>query len=111
KYDFNTNMEVSGGDIYALGTAATLSVTDRNFLKGANQLTTALSYGIEMSRDRKAGSGFFNQLYLFSQNFGVNFRLQFPKFILPVNQRQFSPSSLPRTFVGAGFNSMIRPRY
>ena len=111
KYDFNTNMEVSGGDIYALGTAATLSVTDRNFLKGANQLTTSLSYGIEMSRDRKIGSGFFDQLYLFSQNFGVNFRLQFPKFILPVNQSRFSPSSLPRTFVGAGFNSMIRPRY
>lgn len=111
KYDFSTNMEVSGGDIYALGTAATVSITDRNFLKGANQLTTSLSYGIEMSRDRKVGNGFFNQLYLFSQNFGLNFRLQFPKFILPVNQQLFSPSSLPRTFVGVGFNSMIRPRY
>ncbi len=111
KYDFNTNVEVSGGDIYALGTAATLSVTDRNFMKGANQLTTSVSYGIEMSRDRNAGSGFFNQLYLFSQNFGVNFRLQFPKFILPVNQSRFSPSSVPRTFVSAGFNSMIRPKY
>jgi outer membrane protein insertion porin family len=111
KHDFNTNVEVSGGDLYAIGTAANLSVTDKNFLKGANQLTTTVSYGLEMGRNPQNPVPYFKQFYLFSQNFGLNFRLTFPKFILPVSQRKFSQRSLPKTVFNAGFNSLVRPNY
>ncbi len=111
KYDFNTNVEVSGGDLYAIGTAANVSVTDKNFLKGANQLTTTVSYGLEMGRNSNKPAPYFKQFYLFSQNFGLNFRLTFPKFILPVNQNKFSQRSMPKTVLNAGFNSLVRPNY
>lgn len=111
KYDFNTNVEVSGGDLYVIGTAANLSLTNKNFLKGANQLTTTVSYGLEMGRNHNKPGPYLNQLYLFSQNFGINFRLTFPKFLLPVNQNKFSPRSLPRTVFNAGFNSLNRFNY
>jgi len=111
KYDFSTNVEVSGGDLYVIGTAANLSLTNKNFLKGANQLTTIVSYGLEMGRNPNKPGPYLNQLYLFSQNFGLNFRLAFPKFLLPVNQNKFSPRSLPRTVFNAGFNSLDRSNY
>lgn len=111
KYDFGTNVEVSGGDLYAIGTAANVSVTDKNFLKGANQLTTTVSYGIELGQNKTANVAYPKQFYLFSQNLGVNFRLTFPKFILPINQSRFSQNSLPRTVLSAGINSLKRYEY
>jgi len=111
KYDFGTNVEVSGGDLYAIGTAANVSVTDKNFLKGANELTTTVSYGIELGQNKNADVPYLKQFYLFSQNIGINFRLTFPKFILPVNQNKFSQSSVPRTVLAAGINSLDRYQY
>ncbi|WP_118951325.1 translocation and assembly module lipoprotein TamL [Taibaiella helva] len=111
KYDFGTNVEVSGGDLYAIGTAANVSVTDKNFLKGANELTTTVSYGIELGQNKNADVPYPKQFYLFSQNIGINFRLTFPKFILPVNQNKFSQSSVPRTVLAAGINSLDRYQY
>ncbi len=111
KYDFGTNVEVSGGDLYAIGTAANVSVTDKNFLKGANELTTTVSYGIELGQNKNANVSYPRQFYLFSQNLGVNFRLTFPKFILPVSQSKFSQSTLPRTVLTAGVNSLDRYQY
>jgi outer membrane protein insertion porin family len=111
KYDFNTNIEVSGGDLYTIGTAANVSVTDKNFLKGANQLTTTVSYGVELGQNKNRDVPFLKQFYLFSQNLGINFRLTFPKFILPINQSKFSQNSLPRTVLTAGANSLQRKDY
>lgn len=111
KYDFNTSVEVSGGDLYSIGTAANVSVVDKNFLKGANQLTSTVSYGIELSDDNKKQGNYFNRLELFSQNFGINFSLLFPKFLLPVSQDKFSPGSVPRSILNVGFNSLIRSKY
>lgn len=111
KYDFGTNVEVSGGDLYAIGTAANVSVTDKNFLKGANELTTTVSYGIELGQNKNKDVPYVQQFYLFSQNLGVNFRLTFPKFILPINQSKFSQSTIPRTVLTAGVNSLDRYQY
>lgn len=104
KYDFNANLEFSGGDIYTFGTAAKVSVTNKNIFKGANQFTTTLSYGLELE-DKD------NTLKLFSQNFGVNMNLLFPKFLLPVSQDKFSPSNFPRTFLSLGLNNMHRTNF
>lgn len=111
KYNFQTNVEVSGGDLYAVGTAANVSVTDNNFLKGANQLTTTLSYGLELGQNKTESLPFLKQFYFFSRNVGFNFRLSFPKFLLPVNQQQFSREALPHTFIDAGINSLTRINY
>lgn len=111
KYNFQTNVEVSGGDLYAIGTAANVSVTDNNFLKGANQLTTTLSYGLELGQNKTEDLPFLKQFYFFSRNVGFNFRLSFPKFLLPVNQQRFSREALPHTFIDAGINSLTRINY
>lgn len=111
KYDFNTSIEVSGGDLYAIGTAANASVTNKNFLKGANQLTTTLSYGVELGQNTNIDLPYHKQLFLFSQNLGINFRLTFPKFLLPINQGRFSQLSLPRTFFNTGLNVFQRWNY
>jgi outer membrane protein insertion porin family len=108
KYNFGTNVEVSGGDLYTIGTSANVSVTDRNFLKGANELTTTVSYGLELSQNKNLDVPYLKQFYLFSQNLGLNFRLSFPKFLLPVNQRKFSQNALPRTVFNFGINSLDR---
>ncbi len=78
KYDFNTNVEVSGGDLYAIGTAANVSVTDKNFLRGANQLTTTVSYGLELGQNKNRDVPFLQQFYLFSQNVGLTSGSPFP---------------------------------
>lgn len=111
KYHFQTNVEVSGGDLYVIGTAANVSVTDNNFLKGANQLTSTLSYGLELGQNKVEDLPFLKQFYFFSRNVGFNFRLSFPKFLLPVNQNKFSRQSVPNTFIDAGINSLTRINY
>jgi len=112
KFDFNTNLEVSsGGNFYMLGSAVNVSVTDKNFLKGANQLTTTLAYGVEIDQNQSKELPFFKQFYFSSQNFGLNFRLSFPKFILPISQNRFSQNNLPKTILDAGITSMNRISY
>jgi len=111
RFNFGTNLEVSGGDLYTVGTSANVSVTDRNFLKGANELTTTGSYGVELRQNSNKDVPYFKQFYLSSQNVGVNFRLTFPKFILPVSQSRFSQSSLPKTVFNFGANSLNRYDY
>jgi len=102
-------IEASGGNLYTLGTAASVSITNRNFLKGANQLSATVSYGLETSRNKALNKGFFKELYLFSQNAGLNFGLTFPKFILPWTYR---PRSLPHyTAMNLGFNMLSRFNY
>lgn len=108
KYNFGTNVEVSGGDLYTIGTSANVSVTDKNFLKGANELTATVSYGLELGQNKNLPVPYLKQFYLFSQNLGLNFRLSFPKFLLPVNQSRFSQNALPRTVFNFGINSLDR---
>lgn len=111
QYDVSTNLEVSGGDIYVLGSAANVSFTNNNFLHGANKFTATASYGLELSQDKQQSGGFFNQLYLFSQNSGINFNLTFPKFLLPINQRRWSRNTLPNTSLDLGYNNLRRSEY
>lgn len=111
KFDLNANVEVSGGNLYVIGTAANLSLTNRNLLRGANQFTTTLSYGLEMRQSTRPETAFLEQFEIFSQSLGVNFRLDFPKFLLPVNQRVFSQRALPRSVMELGWNSLERRSY
>lgn len=111
QYDVSTNVEVSGGDIYVLGSAANVSFTNNNFLKGANKFTATASYGVELGQDKEQEGGFIDELYLFSQNSGINFNLTFPKFLLPINQRRWSRNTLPNTSLDLGYNNLRRSEY
>lgn len=112
KYDFGTNIEVSGGDLYTIGTAINASITDKNFLKGANKLTITGSYGLEAIQDKSLTHlSYLEQFFLFSQNAGLNFNLTFPKFILPIDQRKFSRSLVPKTYLEGGINYLKRTDY
>jgi len=109
KYDFSANIDITGGDIYTLGTAANVSIVNKNFLKGANKLTVTGSYGIELNQNKNLPeANFFDQFYLFSQNAGLNVNLTFPKFLLPVKQNKFSRTTVPNTFLEAGVNQLRR---
>src|SRR5690606_19656926 len=64
KYDFGTNIEVTGGDLYTVGTAINMSITDKNFLKGANRLTITGSYGLEANQNKALSHlNYFEQFY------------------------------------------------
>lgn len=109
KYDFSTNIEASGGDLYTLGTAVKVSLINKNVFKGANKFTITGSYGLEANMYKNQPDlNFFQQFYLFSQNLGLNFNLTFPKFILPIDQRKFSNNMVPKTFLEGGVNQLNR---
>lgn len=111
KYDFHTSIELSGGDLYTVGSALQVSLMNKNFLKGANRLSATLSYGVELEQNKQLSNQFFKQFFLHSQNIGLNFKLEFPKFLLPVNPERFSRNALPRTSINLGGNYMERFQY
>ncbi len=111
KYEFMTNLEASGGDLYVIGSAINASVTDKNFLKGANQLSVTASYGVEFGRNSNKDLSFLNSLFLSTQNLGLNFRLTFPKFLFPISEQRFNRRALPRTVLNVGGNYFSRQSY
>lgn len=104
KYDFNYNVEVSGGDIYIFGVATNASITNKNLFKAANQLTTTVSYGLALESDNNRG------LKLFSQTFGLNTGLTVPRFWL-LNPELFGSNIGTRTIINAGANFMDRSAF
>lgn len=112
KYDFSTNIEVTGGDLYTIGSAVNVSIINKNLFKGANKFTLKGSYGVEINKkgDQENLSG-WNQYYIFSQNAGLNFNLTFPKFLLPINQARVSRNMVPKTFLEGGVNYLRRTEY
>lgn len=110
-YDFQASVEISGGDLYMAGTALQLGIGNKNFLKGANRLTVTASYALELGHDRKRSPNLFKQFFRFSQNVGVNASLEFPKFLLPVNQNIFNRRALARTSIDLGAHYLERIHY
>lgn len=105
RYDFNTNLEVSSGSTYAIGSAVSVGLRNRNVGRGANALNLTLSAGVESAlRDSTTFPG---GLFLRSRNLGVNTAIEFPKFIAPINASIFK-RALPRTVVSAGANLLAR---
>jgi outer membrane protein insertion porin family len=94
--------------MYIIGTSANASISNKNFLKGANQFTSTISYGLELNQNDNPSTSYLKRFYLFSQNLGINFRLTFPKFMLPLNPNAISQNAMPRTFLNLGVNSMRR---
>jgi len=111
KYDFQTSIELSGGDLYTVGSSLQLYLINKNFLKGANRLSARLSYGLELEQNKQLSNSFWKQFFFYSQNVGLNFKLEFPKFLLPINPERFSRNALPTTSIDLGANYLERFQY
>jgi outer membrane protein insertion porin family len=110
RYDFNTNFELSGGDLYLAGSAINASVINKNLFRGANQLSLSGNYGFELNQTKNAAQGFFDRFYVSTQNFGLNTKLIAPQFIAPfgVKENQFGS---PKTVFNLGVNFLDRSNY
>lgn len=110
RYDFNTSIEASTGNTYAVGSAATVVLRNRNFAKGANMLSLTLNGGIELRHD-SIGSNFFDRFHLRTRSVGANLSLDVPKFLVPFKFRGMSNKNIPRTEIGVGSNLLDRVGY
>lgn len=110
KMDYGINFEISNGTTYILGSALTLNFRNRNFAKGANLLTTAVSGGIETTYDDQIGDNFFSHFRLLTKNFGLNASINFPKFLVPFRVSH-KIRNLPRTIIGVGTTMLDRVNY
>jgi outer membrane protein insertion porin family len=110
KFDYNTTLEGSNGTTYAVGSALTLTLRNRNVAKGANLLTTTLSGGVELRYNDTLGNNFFKDFAIQTRNLGINSNIEFPKFLVPF-KNDFSRRNSPRTVVGAGISLLERVGY
>lgn len=110
QYEFNTNFELSGGDLYLAGSALNASVINKNLFRGANQLSISGSYGFELNQTKNFDQKYFERFYVMTQNFGLNTKLIFPNFLSPVKLNQ-SNTNAPKTVFSLGVNILDRFNY
>lgn len=106
KYDFNPNLELSSGKNYFVGTAMTVSMRNRNVIKGANLFTLTASGGIEYFSDTSS-----QNLRLLTRNLGIQGTLDMPKFLLPLPPDFVSRKNAPRTLISTGVSMIDRVQY
>jgi outer membrane protein assembly factor BamA len=107
KYDFSPSIELANASLTnSVGTSLSVSLRNRNFAKGANLLSLSTSGGIEYTlRNQQTKK---RTLDLLTRRIGANISINFPKFLLPVNQKLFINVNSPRTILSAGLNYMER---
>jgi len=111
KLDFTPNYEVSSGSTYALGNSLSLNYRNKNFLKGANLLTISLSGGVELQYNQGGTGNVYNRFDLYTEYYGLNANLDFPKFLAPIASSLFDNSNVPHTIIGGGENVLYRVDY
>ena len=111
KFDFSTNFNVSNATTYTLGNAVSFGFTNRNLLRGANQLSLSLSGGIETAYTPSYGSNFIEHFYLLSKNAAANASITFPKFIAPFGLGNIKSYTLPNTILSVGVSLQDRVEY
>lgn len=96
---------------YSLGTSLSLNFRERNLGRGANQLTTTLSGGIETAYFPERGNNFFEHFFILTRNYGISATLDLPKFLVPFRVDRASNRNLPRTIIGVGTSFIDRIDY
>lgn len=109
-YEFNTNFELSGGDLYLAGSAVNASVINKNLFRRANQLSLSANFGFELNQTKNSNQRFFERFYLMSQNLGLNARLVFPYFVEPFGANIDKKTST-KTIFNVGVNVLDRSSY
>ncbi len=111
RYDFSTLYELSSGSTYALGHSVGINLRDKNFMKGANQLTIGVNGGVELAYKPNVGKDFFSHFGVLTEYYGINASIDFPKFLAPIASSLFDNSNLPHTIMGVGRNVIDRVDY
>lgn len=111
KYDFATNYEISTGTTYALGNSVGINYRNKNFMKGANQLTLGVSGGVESYYNDDIANEIIRRFKLLTWYYGVNASVNFPKFLSPFSSYLFTNSNLPHTIISSGANVVDRVNY
>jgi len=97
-----------------LGINGTVSLRNNNAFRGAENFNISLNGGLEVQQiltdknDNLVGDGFlpFNTF-----EFGPEISYEIPRFLLPINQKRFSPKGNPRTTINASYDYQQRPDY
>ncbi len=100
----------SGGD---LGLGGYLTYQNRNIFRGAEILDVRLKLAVE-AQNRGLSDPENDNTYFFFFNtleYGIDARLEIPKFLAPVPQSRFSRYFRPTTNINAGYNFQDRREY
>ena len=85
KFLANANLEISRNTSFAsgnlFGTAANLSLQNRNFSRGANQENIVFRYGIELGTDTSSPTS--TKPVVQSRQFSVGYNIVYPRFVFP----------------------------
>ena len=100
----------SGGD---LGLGGYLTYQNRNIFRGAEILDIRLKLAVE-AQNRGISDPEVDNTYFFFFNtleYGIDARLEIPKFLAPISQNKFSRYFRPTTNISAGYNFQDRREY
>ncbi|RLD60528.1 MAG: hypothetical protein DRJ05_04510 [Bacteroidetes bacterium] len=100
----------SGGD---LGLGGYLTYQNRNIFRGAEILDVRLKLAVEaQNRGLTSSENETTYFYLFNTlEYGVDAKLEIPKFLAPIRQGRFSRYFRPVTTISAGYNFQDRREY
>ncbi len=107
-YAFKLEGTNSGGNI---GAAANVSYQHRNLFGGSEQFELSFTGALENLKEGNASSDNTQSGPSLMQEFGVEARLRFPKFLLPVRTTQFIRKYNPQTNTRLSYNYQKRPEY
>jgi outer membrane protein assembly factor BamA len=102
---YQTEVEITNSA--GLGIAGSIVYQHKNLLRGAEIFDLKLKGGTEAIK--KTSSNFLN--FNNTLELGVEAKIQFPKFLLPVKNDQFIRKYNPSTTFSAAYNYMRRPEY
>jgi outer membrane protein assembly factor BamA len=105
---FQTEGTNSGGD---LGISGSVTYTNRNIFRGAEQLTVSLKGGLEAQEVIDLGDiGDEGQVFN-TKELIVNSSIYFPKFLSPIPLKTFAYDYQPRTSLSLGGSAQVRYAY
>ncbi|KDN53758.1 translocation and assembly module lipoprotein TamL [Flavobacterium seoulense] len=100
KYSFGSSVDLTHSNIQDIGISFSPSMTIRNIFNGAETLEISTRANIGSSRDlANPNNQFFNV-----SEYGVDFKLNFPRIFLPFATERIIPKSMiPSTLIGVGY--------
>ncbi|AOZ98707.1 translocation and assembly module lipoprotein TamL [Flavobacterium commune] len=100
KYSFGSSVDIMHSNIQDIGISFSPSLTIRNIFNGAETLEVSVRANIGSSRDlANPNNQFFNV-----SEYGVDFKLNFPRIFLPFPTEKIIPKSMiPSTLIGLGY--------
>lgn len=101
KYSFGASFDVTHSNIQDFGIGASISETIRNVFNRAETLEISTRLNIGSSKDMaNPNNNFFNV-----SEYGIDFKLNFPRILLPFGTEKIIPKSMiPSTMIATGFS-------